>query len=327
MSRRRSLPWNYRYSRLIMGAIAMVGIVITAYLTISALMGKTPICTQQEFFGLAGCERVLNSKYAKIGEIPLSLFGLLAYIAMAVFALSPYLVNPDNNKQLRSQLEDWTWKFLLIGGTSMVIFSGYLIYISLFILGAECIYCLTSAACSIGLLIFAIIGREWEEMGQVFFTTTIVAMVTLVSSLGLFNLVDSNSVESVNGKIVIGEATGNPQPPKGWAITTESGEAEIALAKHLTSIGAKKYGAFWCPHCYEQKQLFGAEAFALVNYVECDPSGENPQRELCVKVGIQGFPTWEIKGKLYPGTQSLEQLAQLSGYTGPTNFKYTLPGR
>lgn len=321
MSRRRSLPWNYRYSRLIMGALAAVGIVVTTYLTITAFMGKMPICTQDEFLGLAGCDRVLQSRYANLFGLPLSLFGLLAYIAMTGFALSPYLVQAETNKQFRRQLEEWTWNFLLIGGIAMVVFSAYLIYISLFELQAECIYCLTSAACSLGLFIFAIIGREWEEVGQIIFTSIIVAMITLVGALGIYALPSQTS------GTVIPEARGQPQAPTGWEITTTSGDAEIALARHLTSIGAKKYGAFWCPHCYEQKQLFGQKAFALINYIECDPQGKNPQKELCIAAGIQGFPSWEIKGKIYPGTQSLEKLAQLSGYSGPNNFKYTLPGR
>ena len=38
-------------------------------------------------------------------------------------------------------------------------------------------------------------------------------------------------------------------------ITTPSSPFAIALAKHLSAIGAKMYGAFWCSHCVEQKQV------------------------------------------------------------------------
>jgi hypothetical protein len=79
------------------------------------------------------------------------------------------------------------------------------------------------------------------------------------------------------------------------------------------------YGAYWCPHCNDQKELFGA-AFSNIDYVECDPGGKNSRPSLCQKAKITGYPTWEIKGKLYPGTQSLEELAKLSGYSGPSNF-------
>ena len=47
----------------------------------------------------------------------------------------------------------------------------------------------------------------------------------------------------------------------GKAIVKISGKAEIALAKHLSKTGAKMYGAFWCGHCANQKEVFGKEAF------------------------------------------------------------------
>ncbi|MGJ3245963.1 MAG: glutaredoxin family protein [Elainellaceae cyanobacterium] len=94
---------------------------------------------------------------------------------------------------------------------------------------------------------------------------------------------------------------------------------ELALANHLTENDAKMYGAFWCPHCADQKAMFG-DAVQALTYVECDPEGENPQPELCQEVGIEGYPTWEVDGQLYPGVRSLEELADLSNYEGPTDF-------
>lgn len=97
--------------------------------------------------------------------------------------------------------------------------------------------------------------------------------------------------------------------------------AIAALAKHLQQIGAKMYGAYWCPHCNHQKELFGNTLFSRhINYIECDPRGQNAKPNLCRNAKIEGYPTWEIKGKLYPGTQSLKQLANLSGYQGSQNF-------
>lgn len=94
---------------------------------------------------------------------------------------------------------------------------------------------------------------------------------------------------------------------------------EQALANHLSENDAKMYGAFWCPHCADQKAMFG-DAFQAIDYVECDPEGENPQPELCQDVGIEGYPTWEIDGQLYPGVRSLDELAALSNYDGPADF-------
>jgi glutaredoxin len=73
------------------------------------------------------------------------------------------------------------------------------------------------------------------------------------------------------------------------------------------------YGAYWCPHCAEQKALFG-EAAKELPYVECDPSGVNPRPDLCEKVGVKSFPTWVVGGERREGVQSLETLAELSKF-------------
>lgn len=323
MVRRRSVPWIHRYSRLIMGAIAVIGSLITTYLTFVALTGGKTACPIDKASGISSCDLVLQSSYAKVFGMPLSLFGLLAYLAMIVFALAPFLVSAEKNKQQRNQLEKITGRMLLIGGTAMAVFSGYLMYISFFKLNEACWYCLTSATCSIALFILAIIGREWEEVGQVFFTSIIVGLITVMGSLGLY--ASANGPVATNGLTPITEATTSPVPPYGWEITMTSGPSEIALAKHLTAIGAKMYGAFWCPHCYEQKQLFGKEAFKSINSIECDPSGKNPQPAACTAAKIQSYPTWVIKGETFSGAQVLEKLAKASDYKGAKDFKYTMP--
>ncbi|MBW4469477.1 MAG: hypothetical protein KME45_03630 [Stenomitos rutilans HA7619-LM2] len=103
-------------------------------------------------------------------------------------------------------------------------------------------------------------------------------------------------------------------------VTTSSSAAAIALAKHLKSIGAKMYGAYWCPHCHEQLQLFGKKAVAQLPYVECAEGGKNARPALCKAAKIEGYPTWKIKGKTYEGTQDLLDLANVSGYKGARNF-------
>lgn len=325
MTRRRSTPWIERWSRPIIGAIAVLGAVLTAYLTIQKLTGQTVGCAPGAEPGSGGCSNVLNSAYATVLGQPLSLFGFLAYTAMAIFALTPLVINRDTNKRLRNQIEEWSWFFLLIGSTAMTVFSGYLMYVLATDLQTTCPYCIGSAVFSISLLSLTLLGKEWDDLGQIFFTGAVVTLVTLVGTLGVYSNVNEGA--SAEASKVIPVADTAPQPPKGWEITTTSGDAEIALAEHLTEIGAKKYGAFWCPHCYEQKQLFGKTAFDKINYVECDPRGTNAQPEACKEAEVKSYPTWEINGETYRGTQPLERLAELSNYQGPTNFKYELPSR
>ena len=319
MSRRRSIPWIHKWSRPLIAAIAGLGALTTAYLTVVKLSQSTAACPT------SSCDLVLASKYATVFGLPLALFGLLAYTSMVVLALAPLLVNPAQKKELRSNLENWTWLLLLAGAIAMTVFSGYLMYLLAFKIKALCLYCLFSAAFSLSLLTLTIIGRTWEDIGQILFTAIVVGMVTLISTLGVYARVDAPAAtaEEIPGQSSSAslEPSGAPTPGVGWPITTTSGESEIALASHLKEIGAKEYVAWWCPHCHEQKQLFGKEAYSQINRVECDPRGKDPHPDLCQAANIQGFPTWQINGKLYPNVQSLEKLAQISGYTGASQFK------
>lgn len=306
MLRARSTPWIHRWSRLIIAAIAVLGAIENAYLTIIKLSGGTAVCP------ISGCTEVLNSPYANVWGLPLTLFGLLAYTSILALAVAPFLFNPVSQKSLRSTVEKWTWFLLLLLTTSMLIFSGYLMYLLFFQIQAVCVYCIASALFCLSLFVLTLVGHRWEDIGQLILPGLGVAMITGIVALGLYNSVNLASGNSINA---------NSPGEAGPAITTASGPAEISLARHLTDVGAKEYGAFWCPHCYDQKQLFGKEAFAIIDYVECDPKGKNPRPQLCEQAGITGFPTWEINQKLYPGVQTLENLAQLSGYQKPQRFK------
>ena len=78
------------------------------------------------------------------------------------------------------------------------------------------------------------------------------------------------------------------------------------LAKCLTEKGAVFYGTEWCPHCQDQKKLFGT-AMEFITYVDCDKN-----RDACVDAGIQGYPTWVIGNERLTGTQQLYKLSQVS---------------
>lgn len=297
-SRRRSAPWIQRWSRVLIGAVAILGAINTAYLTITKFTSGETACPA------GGCEQVLASPYASVFGLPLALYGFVAYVAMAAFALMPLAINPEENKQVRTDLENKTWFLLFAGSTAMLFFSGYLMYImaTKFVavngLKALCYYCVASAVFATVMFVLTLLGRAWEDVGQLVFTGIVVTMITLVGTLGVYSGIDSTG-----------------------AVKGASGSAEVSLAKHLGQTGAKMYGAYWCPHCLEQKELFGKQAFSNVEYVECDPNGENPQPKRCQDAGIKSYPTWEINGKLHQGTQSLSELAKLSGYQGATNFQ------
>lgn len=323
MASPRTLPPLYRFSRPLIGAIALLGASLTGYLTYTKLSNQTVACGTEALTNATApsCGDVLSSPYATVFGQPLSLFGMLAYLAMATFALSPLVLTGEGKAAIREKLEQWTWLFLLMGATAMTVFSGYLMYILFFKIGGLCLYCITSATFALSFFLLVLNGKDWDDLGEVLLTVLVVALVTWVGALGVYAKVGSPESNIVNLPTV------EPTAPYGWEITTTSGPAEIALAKHLTAIGAKDYSLFTCPFCYAQRQLFGKEAFKEINYIECHPKGNNPQTALCETAGLQGFPTWDIKGQKYAGVQSLDKLAEVSGYTGDQNFKYQFQAR
>jgi uncharacterized membrane protein len=324
MSRRRSTPWIHRWSRVLIGSIALVGAINTGYITATKFLDKETVCT-------TGCAQVLNSSYATVFGQPLALFGLLAYLAMALLALGPILINSEKQKALRTDLEDKTWLLLFLGAIAMMSFSGYLMYIMVtkFVIphgaNAVCLYCIASATFATAMFVLTVIGRSWKDIGQLIFSGLIAVTITLVGTLMVYANINAPAVA---GAYSITDATGKVF----YTVEGQSGEAELALAKHLKKIDAKMYSVYWCSHCAAQKKDFGVQAMAELPFVECDPGGKNPQVEVCQK-GLGGaakqfgdkkkvgYPTWEINGKYSSGEVPLPELARLSGYKGPQNFK------
>ena len=67
-----------------------------------------------------------------------------------------------------------------------------------------------------------------------------------------------------------------------------------AFARCLTERGIKMYGAWWCPHCIEQKEKFGASVDQLP-YIECGVKGDTRQKtQVCKDAGISHYPTWQF---------------------------------
>jgi uncharacterized membrane protein len=322
MRRTSSKPWLHRFSRPLLGAIATTGAINTAYLTylrFTSTSCPTETCA------------VLASRYATVFGQPLSLFGLLAYLGIAVLALSPLLINPDTQKSLRKKLEDQTWLALFAGATAMLMFSLYLMNVmfSEFVFGGAklgaggiCPFCLFSAILATAMFVIVLIGREWDERGPLFSIGAIVTTLTLVGSLAIY--APSNAVTAQAGQIA------DTQGKVVFTYDSTSGAAETQLAKHLQSTGAVMYGSYRCSHCCEQKARFGAEAVAAMPYTECSMGGKDAKPEVCeaelAKASEQtkqpgGFPTWKVNGKYFAGTKSLQDLATASEYKGPQDFK------
>jgi hypothetical protein len=86
-----------------------------------------------------------------------------------------------------------------------------------------------------------------------------------------------------------------------------------SFAQCLATKQAKMYGLYWCPHCIEQKEMFG-EAFHYVPYVECAIRGSKEMATECKIAAVKLFPSWQF-GTEPPkeGVLSLEALSDKTG--------------
>jgi len=90
-----------------------------------------------------------------------------------------------------------------------------------------------------------------------------------------------------------------------------------AFAQCLTAKQVKMYGAFWCPHCAEQKEMFGS-SFEFAPYVECGIKGSHVEQPVCKQAGVKNYPTWVFAdGTRIEGTLPLYALAQKTGCSLP----------
>lgn len=257
--------------------LAAAGMALSGYLTFTAWQGSlAAFCTEG-----AGCDVVLNSRWSTLFGMPTSFWGFLAYGLLAAVAW-----NHDATNRWR-----WAWVISLLG----LSYSLYLTGISFFVLQAACPYCLLSLGLLSAIFLMTALQRP-KNLTQFawgpWLAKTVGAAAVAVVVLHLH-------YAGYWGKA--------PGPEDPWV---------RALAEHLVRSDAKFYGASWCPHCNDQKNLFGSSA-KRVPYIECSPGGPKaPQAQACKDRNIQSYPTWIINGQRHTGVQSLDTLAQLS------NFQY-----
>lgn len=252
--------------------VALVGIVITttlltAYVTQAAL----PYCG-----AASACDVVQQSRWSVFLGVPLSAWGLLAYLALALAVMF------DRGRAPSTRL------IVFLASFGFVL-SLYLTAVSAFVIKAMCIYCLASLA--LWTLAFALgfrgasavtLGaRRWQ--GGVAAAVFALLMHVMAGGFGGTAVVDPGLK---------------------------------ALAEHLEATGAQFYGASWCPHCQQQKDLFGGAADYLP-YVECSPHGPKaPRATTCELKQINNYPTWMINERRMERVIPVEMLAKLSGFQG-----------
>lgn len=259
-------------------ALIAIGLLVTAYLTGVAVWGEAPaFCAEG-----SGCDVVQSSAWSRLLGLPIALWGFALYALMGAIAL-----------RRSTRLKRWRRMFTLslLGS----VFSLYLTLVGIVLLDAVCWWCLASL-----LVICAIFVRTM--------------MLRPDSAPGLQTswrnwLLNHGIVAAAMVVLAHVWFAGLLQPPEDPRLS--------ALATHLEESGALFYGAEWCPTCREQKRLFGRSADRLP-YVECSPGGRTGAVAFaCVSAGIEGYPTWEIRGRRYQQVMQPDELAQRSGFRWP----------
>lgn len=116
-----------RKLRIVLTAMAVLGVGLASYLTYIHYAGIKPLCGRNG----GSCEIVQTSQYSHLAGIPVALIGLIGYVLILGSLLAP---------------EDERTRFataaLILGGFA---FSAYLTYREVFSLEMICEYCVSSA--------------------------------------------------------------------------------------------------------------------------------------------------------------------------------------
>lgn len=303
-------------SRQLLAFLGSLGFLEMAFLSYQKLVVQdmTSLCTAVAGLSMR-CGDVLNSEYAEFLGVPLTLPAMFAYGSVAFLAARPLFIGSEQERE-RAEADLATRAPLLLLTTAMATFSTYLMWLLATQLQELCPYCLASATLS-----FSMAALTWSKRIVPDATKSAIYKGSTILVTGLFSvgayayatariIAFGDGLAGLGGTDIARSGTSTSRmnvnaPPK---ITTHSDERSLRLAARLEGMGAKMYGAFWCSHCYEQKQTLGKEAFAKIAYLECAPDGLNSQSKACKARKVPGYPTWEINGGLYPGEKSVEQL-------------------
>ncbi len=110
-------------------ALTALGLLIAGYLTVIYLTNSSTLCN-------TGCDLVRQSRYARVGGVPVAAIGLAGYLAILVVFIAEEVKGP-----LAEQGPALAFGLTLTG----TLYSIYLTYLELFVIRAVCPYCIASA--------------------------------------------------------------------------------------------------------------------------------------------------------------------------------------
>jgi uncharacterized membrane protein len=128
--------------RWIILSLATLGLLDSIYLLIYKLTGANQMC-----LGNGGCHDVNFSIYSEIGGIPVSVFGILAFLVIALLVLLE-----NKNKVINENSPLLVFAISLAG----VAFTAYLTWLEVAVIKAICPFCVTVAVIILFIFILAV---------------------------------------------------------------------------------------------------------------------------------------------------------------------------
>ena len=189
----------------VLSGLAAAGMLVAAYLTWLKLSGSgAALCVAG-----SGCDLVQASRYATFLWVPTALWGLVTYVAIGVLAW------------MGLTRRNWQIAFGLAAGG--VGFSAYLTWLSVFDLGATCVWCLTSTVIMIAMLAVLVMRRPVARNRK--------------PAMSAARLATNGALAAVGAVVAAAFVFAAPfSAPPGY---------QSALARHLSDTKAVMYGAFW----------------------------------------------------------------------------------
>lgn len=288
--------------------------------------------------------------------IILSLFPLLSH--QQTKEPQKLLTSPNNVSDMSQKNLDYNNRITLLSVTTcMATFSIYLLSILIFVLQANCPFCILSAILSISLGFISWLGGAADAVNNNNNNSNSNSLSATQVLPDPQSTVQSNTAQAISNELRIvppsffglssfvittiataalyGTIFTSTLPPTAYAtynspptvrqqqqqevamelapppISTTSNERALLLSTELQNLNTRFFGAYWCSHCYEQKERLGKEAMTKIPYIECSREGKNSQAELCKARKIPGYPTWEINSQLFPGERTMDELEDI----------------
>ncbi len=119
--------------------LVVVGMAVAAYLATVETNGSEAVCGP-----VGDCNAVQESEYARVFGVHVGVLGLVGYALIGLLWIVSRLA--------QGALADWALVLIALGTMLGVAFSAYLTFLEPFVIGATCMWCITSALVMLALL-------------------------------------------------------------------------------------------------------------------------------------------------------------------------------